>query len=600
MLFFKIKLPVLIWLFITGSYQIIAQNVNCRELIWADEFDSAGSPDGTKWNFETGKNGWGNNEIQNYTNNRDNSYVSNGTLKIHAKKSQSGEWTSARMVTSGKSSWKYGRFEMRARLPEGRGTWPAFWMMPQQSTYGSWPKSGEIDIMEHVGYDMNRIHGTIHTEAYNHSLNTQKGNNTVVSSVNSQFHIYAIEWSESEIKWYVNNTHFYTFKNENKTYREWPFNQPFFLILNIAIGGNWGGAQGIDPALSEAVMEVDYVRVYSDVLPVPVISGPSFINAGQESSFSTPLIGKLKYKWTFPTGVSIISGSETNYVSIKWNDKSGDVIVLAYNDCDTISSVPFSVQLQTKPLSSQMSIPFAGSGGNLLWMANPGTGNQINMKEENNELVVTYNIQNPLSNPYISYKFQSIADLTVLKVFSVYLKPRSGAAPYNIRFDLTDNNGNIDLNDIFKVENPKDNGLFNFYKYTFAMSSLNGWQPSKITEIRIYFNYGLLGKTGAGEFSLKDISLSDPNFTKALQIKKKSGVKIFPNPFENSFFIESAKPVDRVLIKDLTGRLVGEYYNNSGSKMFIDFNWFRPAHYVATVLYTDDTNESVKIIKTGD
>ncbi len=235
-------------------------------LVWADEFGEPGVPDSARWNFETGGGGWGNNELQHYTNSLSNAYVSNGTLKIHARKTN-GTWTSARMVTSGKSSWKYGRFEISAKLPTGKGTWPALWMMPQNSLYGTWPQSGEIDIMEHVGYDPGEIHGTVHTKAYNHILGTQKGGSTAISTYNSAFHVYAVEWTETEIKWYADDTLYFSFVNEKKTNKEWPFDHPFFLIFNIAIGGSWGGARGVNPDLTEAIMEIDYVRVYTHTLP---------------------------------------------------------------------------------------------------------------------------------------------------------------------------------------------------------------------------------------------------------------------------------------------------------------------------------------------
>jgi beta-glucanase (GH16 family) len=240
----------------------------CNYLVWSDEFDYQGEPDLQKWEYDIGGHGWGNQELQTYTDSRTNSYVQDGKLTLKALKTN-GNWTSARLVTKRKCDWLYGRIEVKAKLPSGRGTWPAIWMLPTNWEYGNWPKSGEIDIMEHVGYDFGKVHGTIHTEAYNHSIGTQKGNTIQIDNVASQFHVYAIDWNENEIIWYVDGEEYYRFANPSQTYKEWPFDKRFHLILNIAIGGTWGGTQGIDPNLTEATMEIDYVKVYQKELPKP-------------------------------------------------------------------------------------------------------------------------------------------------------------------------------------------------------------------------------------------------------------------------------------------------------------------------------------------
>lgn len=230
-------------------------------LVWADEFDVDGAPDTTKWDYSTGGNGWGNAEVQFYTDKRDNSFVKNGKLHIVAKKDGS-KWTSARLKTQYKGDWTYGYIEIRAKLPEGVGTWPAIWMMPRGDKYGTWPRSGEIDIMEHVGFDPDIIHTSIHTSAYNHKIGTHRTQYKHIKNVSKKFHTYAVKWEENFIEWYVDGELFYRFDNEHKTVAEWPFDIPFYLILNIAIGGSWGGQQGIDPKLTEAQMLIDYVRVY--------------------------------------------------------------------------------------------------------------------------------------------------------------------------------------------------------------------------------------------------------------------------------------------------------------------------------------------------
>ncbi len=237
--------------------------------VWNDEFDGD-ELDTTKWNYELGGSGWGNNELQFYK--PQNTTVSDGLLTITAKKEDFGgrSYTSSRLTTKYKGDFKYGRFQIKAKLPAGRGTWPAIWMMPTESKYGGWPRSGEIDIMEHVGYDMNRIHTNIHTEKYNHAIGTNIGTGMVVENVSTEFHVYEIIWEPGIIQVFVdgNPLGLGIFKysaqfNQDVPYNKaWPFDEYFFLILNIAVGGDWGGANGVDDSIFPQTMQVDYVRVY--------------------------------------------------------------------------------------------------------------------------------------------------------------------------------------------------------------------------------------------------------------------------------------------------------------------------------------------------
>ncbi|MBX9852614.1 MAG: RICIN domain-containing protein [Cytophagaceae bacterium] len=230
------------------------------EPVWQDEFNTGSRPDPAKWNHETGGNGWGNNELQYYANRPENSRIENGKLVIEARRDFFGgrDYSSARLKST--IGWTYGRMEIRAKLPQGRGTWPAIWMLPQPFA-GGWPGTGEIDIMEHVGYDPGRIHGTVHTEAYNGMIGTQKSASTIVADFAQNFRNYILEWEPNQIRIYVDNVLYFTFNNEG-TNATWPFNKNFGIILNIAVGGNWGGAMGVDPNIWPQKMEIDYVRVF--------------------------------------------------------------------------------------------------------------------------------------------------------------------------------------------------------------------------------------------------------------------------------------------------------------------------------------------------
>ena len=237
------------------------------KLIWSEEFDYTGFPDSTKWSYDTEGNvyQWGNNEAQYYTSGRkENAWVSDGVLRITALKEpmEGRSYTSARLITKGKGDWLYGRFEIRAKLPTGRGTWPAIWMLPTDWEYGDWPKSGEIDIMENVGYDPDTIVFSSHTEKYNHAIGTQKNAKIACPDCYKAFHVYALEWEEDEYRLYVDDQLYFTFKNEGTGYEVWPYDKRFHILLNLAIGGNWGGQKGIDDSLFPHVFEIDYVRVY--------------------------------------------------------------------------------------------------------------------------------------------------------------------------------------------------------------------------------------------------------------------------------------------------------------------------------------------------
>ena len=231
---------------------------------WADEFDYTGLPETSKWDYDLGGSGWGNNEKQFYTNSLSNASVADGKLTITAKKeSMNGmAYTSTRLVSRNKMDALYGRFEIKAKLPSGRGTWPAIWMLPTDRVYGDWPKSGEIDIMEHVGYDQNTVHFTTHTEAYYFKINTQKTSKKLIPDASTAFHIYRVDWTPYAVRGYFDNVLVFEFVNEGTGYKVWPFDKRFHLLLNVAVGGDWGGAQGIDDTIFPQKLEIDYVKYF--------------------------------------------------------------------------------------------------------------------------------------------------------------------------------------------------------------------------------------------------------------------------------------------------------------------------------------------------
>ena len=236
-------------------------------LVWNDEFDYTGLPDSTKWLYDTEGNthGWGNSEAQFYTEKRiENARVENGILSIIAVKEnyQDKEYTSARLVS--RADWLYGKFEIKARIPSGRGTWSAIWMMPGGWTFntGNWPDVGEFDIMEHVGYDQGVIHASAHSRDYQWKKGTQKTDTIRISDATEEFHSYIWEWDPQVVKAYVDDTLYFEYENEGLGKTKWPYDKPFYLILNVAVGGAWGNVKGIDNEAFPQIMEIDYVRVF--------------------------------------------------------------------------------------------------------------------------------------------------------------------------------------------------------------------------------------------------------------------------------------------------------------------------------------------------
>ncbi|HCW08027.1 MAG TPA: laminarinase [Cytophagales bacterium] len=233
-----------------------------EKLIWSDEFNYTGVVDSTKWNFDQGNGcpqlcGWGNNEAQIYTTNKENIRVENGLLIIEAKKNDN-QWTSARINSRKKMTFTYGRIEFRAKLAEGLGSWSALWMLGESVSSKSWPACGEIDVMEHVGKFPGVIQSAMHT-SFSNGETGNKGS-TKIGSYN-QFHVYEALWTSKSIQFFVDGINYYTYQPLEINEKTWPFDSPFFIIMNLAMGGNFGGPT-IDSTLTHARMEVDYVRVY--------------------------------------------------------------------------------------------------------------------------------------------------------------------------------------------------------------------------------------------------------------------------------------------------------------------------------------------------
>jgi beta-glucanase (GH16 family) len=331
----KTAMAVLLAAFLFLSPKLLL--AQCPTIVWADEFD-APSLDLSKWSYQVGDGcqegicGWGNNELQYYR--ESNVTLSNGQLHITAKKErvQAKSYTSGRIRSINKGDWTYGRFEARIKLPAGQGLWPAFWMLPTDEVYGGWPQSGEIDIMEFVAADPTRVLGNMHYgDPYPN--NKYQGSAFALNSGTfpEAFHNFALEWEPGILRWFVDDILYMTKTSQDVTPYNWPFDQRFHFLLNVAVGGNLGGT--VDPNIFPKVMDVEFVRVYNGFKAY--ISGERVV-ANQKTGV-TYTVGNVangtSVTWTVPAGASIVSGQGTTQIVVNFGSSSGNVTATVNTTC---------------------------------------------------------------------------------------------------------------------------------------------------------------------------------------------------------------------------------------------------------------------------
>lgn len=321
-----------------------AQNSN---LVWFEDFNYTGLPDSSDWYYDVGGHGWGNNELQYYTQGRlENTRVENGTLIIEARKENYEEntYTSGRLISKG--TWLYGRFEVRAKLPSAVGTWPAIWMLPTDWAYGGWPGSGEIDIMEHVGYDFGNVHGSTHSENYNFKTGGNPTGHITNYDVADNFHTYACEWHPDRIDFFFDDVLYFTSYNDNTGWQSWPFDKDFHFILNIAVGGDWGGVMGVDHNAFPQQMVIDYIKVYDFGYAANDTEAPNVAS-------------------------NLIADANETYATLSWNHTTDNVGVEDYIvflngvAVDTTSSASISVNGLTEATTYNFAVQTRDVAGNL-------------------------------------------------------------------------------------------------------------------------------------------------------------------------------------------------------------------------------------------
>lgn len=311
-------------------------SAQCYQLVWADEFNGS-SLDRSKWTVVTGEGGAvsGNAELQYYLDRTQNIQVNSGSLKIIALNDgyASNAYTSARMQTKYSGDWLYGRFEARIKLPVGVGMWPAFWMMPTDSEYGIWPRSGEMDIMELIGREPSKAYGTIHT-GNDGTVRTYSNVYTLSSGTFADnFHIFSMEWSPNLIKMYVDGNLYATQTPSTISPYPWVFNKRFFILLNLAIGGAWAGAPNGTTTFPQT-MEVDYVRVYQKTENMSIV-GKTLVEPNTTAvSYAMPNVSGITYNWTVSgAGNAIASGQGTATATVNWASQNGTVSCQINDGC---------------------------------------------------------------------------------------------------------------------------------------------------------------------------------------------------------------------------------------------------------------------------
>ena len=532
--------------------------------IWSDEFDYTGLPNSTKWAYDVGGHGWGNNESQYYTDARsENARVENGNLIIEARKEsyQGSDYTSARIVSKGLGDWKYGKIEVRAKIPTGKGMWPAIWMLPSENVYGTWPKSGEIDIMENVGFEPNTIHWNVHTESYNHSIGTNKGDKDDFFEPYNNYYTYAVEWYEDSIRFLVDDVEYFQFDKESSNSNVWPFDQKFHLLLNIAVGG-WGGLQGIDANAFPQKMYVDYVRVYKQsgiesnyTITVNDWSHGSVVKSPDSSSYSSG------------THVNLQAVPDNGYIFNKWygtvQDTSPNLDLVMYSD---YFQTPEFLRPDEQVLNSQF------LGGIVNW---GGYGASMNVEfgvHKTNLSVSTPNAWDvQMSQGGIALEEGKAYTLTVVAFASqnktINAALGKASAPWNSYISEPLN----------LTTTPQ----------TFV---IQGVMSSSDPDARVVLNLG----GDAGDVMLQEISVVEDVVSSNEYFEENGLVAVYPNPFRDKLVVSSSEKWSKLSIYNVLGGLVYEDKNYEVNKSF-DLPLQTGIYYVK--LKINKLDKIVKVIK---
>ena len=564
---FKVKLnTIVMYKFIVFIFLFITQFTFGQGWvkIWSDEFDYTGLPNSSKWAYDVGGNGWGNGESQYYTNARlENARVENGNLIIEARKEAYGgkDYTSARIVSKGLGDWKYGKIEVRAKIPTGKGMWPAIWMLPSENVYGIWPKSGEIDIMENVGFEPNTIHWNVHTESYNHSIGTNKGNKGNFFEPYNNYYTYAVEWYEDSIRFLVDDIEYFQFDKENNNSDVWPFNQKFHLLLNIAVGG-WGGLQGIDASAFPQKMYIDYVRVYKQS-GVEASYTCNVNNWSHGSVVKTPDLSS----YSSGTEVNLRAVPKSGFVFNKWygtvQDTSSSVDLIMYSD---YYQTPEFLRPGEQVLNSQF------LGGKVNW---GGYGAYMNVEFGVHKTNLSVSTPNP-------WDIQMSQNGIVLQEGYAYTLTVVAYASQNKRINAALGRASAPWTSYISKEIN-----LTTYPQTFTIQGVMGLSD---LNARVVLNLG----GDAGDVMLKEISVVQDVVSSDKYLDGNGDFTVYPNPFKNNLYVSSTEVWSRLSIYNILGKLVYDDTDYQADKS-IDLPLKKGIYYIN--LRFNERDKTLKVIK---
>ncbi|MGE0021398.1 MAG: family 16 glycosylhydrolase [Draconibacterium sp.] len=509
-------------------------------MVWSDEFNTPGLPDSTRWSYEKGK--LRNNELQYYTEKRlENARIEDTVLVIEARKENfaGSQYTSASLISKGIGDWKYGKIEISAKVPTGKGTWPALWMMPTNSEYGGWPRSGEIDIMEYVGYQPAYLYYTCHFEGTNGTGHQQSGiSNSQIANPFNKFIKFGIVWTPEKIEWYANDVKYFTYTKKADDYRTWPFNKEFYLIMNLAYGGSWGGSAGVDDTKLPHKFLIDYVRVYQ----LQETEGPfslTILPANHGSIEISPAMDLYPEN----TKITLTAVPDSGYQFKAWEYQSG--------------ANPFTLTVNKKTVVN----PIFFNPSELL---------------SNSEFDQTINpwsfyVENSQNSTYLAKTEDSVFVIDITKSPGTDWKlgfQESGLsmekASYKLRFDAWAQNPNTVAITVSK--NYSDWGAL-VSKSASILSTKKSFElditmPKADDNVRLYFGIGrFIGKVYFDNISLTKVT----NPTGIADLKKDNNTfSVYPNPTSGKFRIKIATEIFRPESKI-------EMFSSDGRPVFTQF-----------------------------
>lgn len=587
---------------LASSFRFLA-SAQCPQLIFNDDFDGT-SLDLTLWSYQTGDGcdialcGWGNNELQWYL--QDNLALDKGVLKITARRQtmQNRSYTSSRIRTLGKMDFTYGRVEARMKLPTGRGIWPALWMLPTDNTYGIWPQSGEIDIMEYVGHEPANIFGTLHFgQLWPNNASTSVNFTLAQGTFAQEFHDYALEWTDSAIRWYIDGYLYGTKTRSDLAGQRWPFDQKFHLLLNLAVGGNLPGNPDGTTTFPQT-FEVDYVRIY-DLTGAPYLSGPAKVPfAAQNTTYSLQSVPTgSSITWSVPEQAVLVSGQGTAAIKVNWAGQSGPIKATLTSPC---GEKQFTLQVLVEPdFALETILENFEDPGKITRSSSTGTftdnEHTPSFDEYNESHIVGKYVRN--SGQLFDVLFYNISEV---KDGSAFV---SGKKKFYL--DIF-SNAPIGTQILLQLEN-KNQATSNNYptgrhsRYTVTTKKQNAWErlvfefldrPDANTSHQTINQLALLfaPNTNTGHTYYFDNFSIYSQVTTAVHAQLNRSFKIFPNPaHEQITILDPQEQIRQVHIFSVHGKLINHFKLSPSAQPVLPMSGLSAGVYYL-VMYTMEGN----------